>query len=148
MPVAATELAQYPQFTLKTANDSSFTTPTTIARVSSLTINDSYDVQSVDDFDAAIGTIIDQVLGGRTVSVSFDANLVLSDAGFQAINDDYKAGTYTYLEITMADTETTATTFTYQLGGYWSQRNVSGQKPVATASWTFVASEVVSDTVA
>ena len=145
--MAATELAQYPEFTLKHAGDSSFTTPTTIARVSSFTINDSFDVQSVDDFDAAIGTIIDQVLGGRTVTISFDANLVIGDAGFVAINDDYKAGTYSYFEVAMVDTETTTSTWTQQFGGYWSQRNVSGQKPVATTSWQFVASEVVSDAI-
>lgn len=146
--MAATELAQFGEYTFKTANDSAFTTPTTVARVSSANINDAFDVQGVDDFDQDIGNIIDQVLGGRTVSINFDANLVISDAGFQAVDADYKAGTYSYLEVTLTDTETTTTTWTLQLGGYWSQRNVTLQKPVATVAWTFVASEVVSDAVA
>lgn len=146
--MAATELSQFGEYTFKVANDSSFTTPTTVARISSANINDAIDVQSVDDFDQDIGDIIDQVLGGRTVSINFDANLVISDAGFQAINDDYKAGTYSYLEVTQTDTETTTTTWTLQLGGYWSTRNVTLQKPVATVAWTFNASEVVSDAVA
>lgn len=144
----ATELAQFGQYTLKVANDSAFSTPTTIARVSSFNLNDAFDVQSVDDFDQANAEILDQLLGGRTVSINLDANLVLSDAGFQAVNADYKGGTYSYFEVTLTDTETTTTTWTLQLGGYWSQRNVAGQKPAATVAWSFVASEVVSDTVA
>jgi len=145
--MAATELAQYGQFTIQHSSDSAFSSPTTLARVSSMTINDSFEVTPVDDFDAAIGTIIDQVLAGRSVNVSFEANLVLGDAGFQAVNADYKAGTYSYLGITMVDTETTTTTFTYQLGGYWSTRTMNGQKPVATVSLTFQASEILSDDV-
>lgn len=145
--MAATTLAQFEEFLIRHSTESTFASPTTIARVSSFTVNDSFDVQSIDDFDAAAATIIDQVLGGRTVSITFDANLVPSDAGFTALNTSYKSADYAYIEIEMADTATSATTWNMRFGGYLSQRSVSGQKPVATVNWQFVASEVLSDTV-
>lgn len=145
--MAATELAQFAEFLIRHSTTSAFSAPTTIARVSSFNVNDSFDVQGIDDFDAAAATIIDQVLGGRTVQITFDSNLVPGDAGFQALHTAYKAATYCYLEVEVADTETTATTWNMRFGGYLSQRNVTGQKPVATTSWQFIASEVLSDTV-
>jgi len=146
--MAATELAQFEEFVIEHSAASSFASPTVIARVSSFNVNDTFDVQGVDDFDQAAATIIDQVLGGRTVNITFDANLVPGDAGFQALHTDYAAATYCYLGIELVDTQTTATTWTLRFGGYLSQRSVSGQKPVATVNWQFVASEVISDQVA
>ena len=145
--MAATELAQFAEFLIRYSSTSAFGSPTTIARVSSFNVNDSFAVQGIDDFDAAAATIIDQVLGGRTVQITFDSNLVPGDAGFAALHAAYKAATYVYLEVEMADTETTETTWNMRFGGYLSQRNVTGQKPVATTSWQFIASEVLSDTV-
>jgi hypothetical protein len=146
--MAATELAQFEEFVITHSTASTFAAPTTIARVSSFNVNDTFDVQGIDDFDAAAATIIDQVLGGRTVNLTFDANLVPSDAGFQALHDDYKDATYCYLGFTLADTKDTTTTWTLRFGGYLSQRSITGSKPVATVNWQFVASEVISDQVA
>lgn len=141
----AQELAQYEEYVFQIDTENTFTTPTTIARVSSATINDAFDVQQVDDFDQAIGDIVDQVLGGRTVNIPFTANLMLSDAGFVAINAAFKTGALSYLSIQLVDTESSATTWTVQFSGYWSQRTVNMQKPAASIDWSFAATAVLSD---
>lgn len=144
--MAATELAQYGEFVIQHSTASSFAAPTTIARVSQFNVNDSFNVLTVEDFDTVKATIADQILGTRTVSLTFNLNVVLSDAGWQAINTAYKAATYSYFRIKLVDTKTTATTGTLDLAGYYNDRSIQGQQPVATASIGFIASEILSDT--
>ena len=142
----AKDLAQYPQFAVSIAPDSAFTTPVTLAHVESFNMNDQYNVQTISDFDTVLGTIAYRILQERTVSVTFSVNVQLSDAAFKAVMNAAKAQTYYYLEISMADTNTSATTSKIQLGGYFSNRSIQGQMPIAKANITFDASEVLSDT--
>lgn len=141
----ATELIQYSGVTVSVATDSAMTTPTVIARVTQLDVNKSFAVNSIDDFDAAAGSIVQQVLGGQTVSVSFGTNLVPSDAGFKAVHG--AGSSKRYISLVAVDTESSVTTRTLTLGGYFGQLNEAYAKPTATASITFAADEIVTDTI-
>ena len=143
--MAAEELAQFSGVTLSVDSADTFASKQEVARITQIQVADSYAVQSIDDFDAAAGEIIDQVLGGRSVTVTFGTNLVPSDAGFQQVHTFKKAATYCYLELVAVTTEAIPTTRTLQLGGYFSEVSEQYNKPAGTASMTFVASEVLSD---
>jgi len=142
----AKDLAQYPQYAVSIAPDQAFTTPVTLAHIDSFTLNDQYNVQTVSDFDTVIGTIAYRLLQDRTISITFAGNVQLSDAAFKAVMTAAKNQTYYYLEITLADTNSSPTSAKLQVGGYLSNRSIQGQKPNAKMNITFDASEVVSDT--
>lgn len=142
----AQDLAQYPQFELQYSAASSFATPVTIAHADSFQVNDQYNVQTVADFDTALGQIADRILQERTINVNIGVNIMLSDAGFKALMGAAKNATYSYFGLTMADTNSSPASAHLYLGGYYSQRSFQGQMPVAKASVVFDASEVISDT--
>jgi len=143
----ATDLAQYPQFAIKSASDAAFTSPVTIAEIDSFTLTDQNQTQTVTSFDTGITAIADKLLMQREIGLTFTANLKPSDAGYQAIMAARKAGTYTYVEVTWADTNASPTTESLQLGGYWSQVDVQGQMPIAKLNnVTFAPDTIISDT--
>lgn len=146
--MAADELAKFAGVTLSVDTVSAFTTKVEVARITQIQVSDTFNVQSVDDFDAAAGAIIDQLLGGRQVTVTFGTNYVPSDAGFQKVHTQKKTAGYSYLELLAVDTKGTVTTRKLQLGGYFSEVSEAFQKPAGTTSITFVASEVLSDDIA
>lgn len=143
--MGAEELAEFGGVTLELSPDSAFTAPDEIARVTQIQLNDSYDVQSIDDFDAAAGQIIDQVTGARTVGVTFGTNLVPSDPGYQALLAAKKGNTRVFLRLTAVDTKASVTTRTFSIGGKVSQLNESYNKPAATTDIAFVGDEILSD---
>jgi hypothetical protein len=136
--VAATNLAQYGGFTINRHPDNTFAAAAEVLRLDSFNVDDRYDVQGVGDFSTDAGTIIDQILGFRSVTLRFSGNLQLSGAGFQSVFGDFKTGTRGFVEILAVDTETSVTTYTLQLGGYWSNLSVEGGIPIARVTLEFV----------
>jgi hypothetical protein len=146
--IAATELAQFTGVTLKDSDDSALTAPTVIGRVTNITVNSSYDIQTIDDFDQAVGEIAEQLTGSRTVNVSFGLNMVPSDAGFKEIHLKHQNNTRTFLNLVAEDGQATITRRTLTVGGKYNQFNESYQKPAATVDIQFAADEIIANTVA
>lgn len=136
--MAATNLAQFGGFTINTHPTSSFASATEILRLESFNVDDRYDITGVGDFSTAAGTIIDQLLGFRSATLRFGGNLQLSGAGFQLVHGYYKTAVRAFVEIIAVDTESSVTTYTLQLGGYWSNLSIEGRIPNAKASLEFV----------
>lgn len=110
----------------------------------SININDQYGTTAVSDFDTAFGTIADQILEDRTISVSWTANLVTSDAGFTAAETAYEAGSLVTITVTTASVDGTNTK-SWSYKGFLSQFNVTlNQTGVAEVAITFSATEVVT----
>ena len=142
----AAELVQPAQFVISHATASSFASKKAIAHVDSFSLDDGFEVATVEDFDSVGGELAMQILGSRSASINFSVNMMPSDLAYKALMTAFKApGTQTFLEIALADTLTTPTSAAIQLGGRLSNRNVTGQRPVATVSFTFVADEIISD---
>ena len=143
--MAATNLAQFGGFTINTHPTSGFSSATEILRLDSFSVDDRFDVQGIGDFSTAAGTIIDQVLGFRTVSLRFAGNLQLSGAGFQLVKGYYDSGTRSFVEITAVDTAAVVSTYTLQLGGYWSNLSIEGSIPIARVTLEFVGDQHFSN---
>lgn len=104
-------------------------------------IQDSRGTQTITDFDTAAGDIYDTITEGRTVSLSWSANLVTSDAGYQAAKAAYEADTVVTVTVEAVAEGGGAATWTYT--GLFSQMNITlNESGVAECSFTFVASGV------
>lgn len=103
-------------------------------------INDSRGTQTITDFETAASAINEQITDGRTVSVTWTANLVVDDPGFEKIEDLYNNDELAWLKIEATAIDgTTKKTWGYQ--GFISDLSITFQESgVAEVSVTFTAS--------
>jgi len=107
-------------------------------------INDSRGTQQITDFETAASGINEQITEGRTVSMTWTANLVVDDPGFKKIETLYcnDARAWLKIEATALD-GTTKKTWVYT--GFVSDLSVTfNESGVAEVSVTFAADAVWS----
>lgn len=62
-------------------------------------ISDSRGTQTITDFETAASAINEQITDGRTAQVSWTANLVVDDAGYELAEELYNADAVAWLKI-------------------------------------------------
>jgi hypothetical protein len=114
----------------------------------SVSINDSRGSFTVSDFGQAMTDIDAQITNGRTVGVSFNANLVPSDTAYTGTYAKYDNGDIVYLRVTFGDQQETPATIIRRFKGRLNQWNeTANQDNVAEAAINFLAMSKYTDPV-
>ncbi len=121
-------------------------TPSTyqrLARVSGqVNINDTRNSVPVTDFDVQFDAIVDQIRDGRTVSLAWNANLVLDDPGYILARAQYESDSDCWVRIEETSRDGSISRTREFFGGFTQFNETLNESGVGTGAFTFTVSDV------
>jgi hypothetical protein len=114
------------------------------ARVSgSVTVSDGRNSVPITDFDTLFDAIVDQVRDGRTVSLTWTSNLVISDDGYLLAKAQYEGDSDCWIRLETTTRDGAVSETEEFFGGFTQFDRTYNESGVATGSFTFTVSSVI-----